>query len=81
MKNKLGSNTDDWLCIIVEKTNKLTQSEHYKFSQEWLKAIGKDGGTVGWTNKTTSTATFDDIVRAAREIYKEYPEILTALGI
>lgn len=73
MRNKLGSNTDDWLCIVVDKGR--VGSEHWKFSQEWIKAIGKDGGPLGWSNKTTSTATFDDIVRAAREIYKDYPKI------
>ncbi|WP_417786034.1 hypothetical protein [Tenacibaculum sp.] len=79
--DKLGRNTDDWLSIVVEKTNKLAQSEHYKFTQAWKKAIGYDGQAAGWTKKTTSSATIDDIYMAAKEIYKDYPEILKALGL
>lgn len=84
LKQKFGQTTDDWLSIIVDKGKR--GSEHDVFSKAWIKAIGQNGkngvpGIPGWTNKTTSTATFDDVVRAAREIYKDYPEILKALGL
>lgn len=80
MKSKLGSDTDDWLSIVLSK-------EEYKmFTDNWIKAIGKEGkngtpGVSGWTGKTTKTATFDDVIEVAQKIYKDYPEILKALGI
>lgn len=82
--DKFGKTTDDWLSIIVER-GKLG-SEHDKFSKAWIQAIGQEGkngasGIPGWTGKTTKTATFDDVIKAAKEIYKDYPEILKALGI
>ena len=79
MFDKFGKTTDDWLSIVVDKGK--VGSEHYNFSEAWIKAIGKDGGPVGWTGTTTSTATIDDILEAARKIYKDYPEILKALGL
>lgn len=79
LKQKFGNTTDDWLSIIVDKG--VRGSEHDIFSKAWIRAIGRDGTSPGWTGKTTSTATFNDIIRAAKEIYKDYPEILKALGI
>lgn len=81
LQNKFGANTDDWLCIIVEKTNKLTQSEHYILSQKWLKAIGRKGQSPGTTGFNSDNVPFDVIIEQARKIYKDYPEILNALGI
>lgn len=75
MKSKLGPDTNDWLSIVLSK-------EEYKmFIGDWIKAIGKDGESIGWTGKTTSTATIKNIEEAARKIYKDYPEILKALGL
>lgn len=81
LQNKFGTKTDDWLCIIVEKTNKLTQSEHYVLSQKWLKAIGKKNQTPGTTGFNSDNVPFNVIIEQARKIYKDYPEILNALGI
>lgn len=79
LEGKLGRNTDDWLSIVVDKGK--VGSEHYNFTQAWKNAIGYEGQAAGWTKKTTNTATIDDIYRAARDIYKDYPEILKALGL
>lgn len=76
ISSKLGTNTDDWLSIVVEKG--FTGSEHYNFTQAWKNAIPyKNSGST----LNTLTATWDDVVAAARDIYKDYPEILKALGI
>ena len=81
LQNKFGAKTDDWLCIIVEKTKKLTQSEHYVLSQKWLKAIGKKNQKPGTTGFNSDNVPFNVIIEQARKIYKDYPEILNALGI
>ena len=63
---------------MVDKTNKHTLSEHYKFTQAWKNDIPyKSSGS----SLNTLTASWDDFVKAARGIYKDYPEILKALGI
>lgn len=81
LQSKFGANTDDWLCIIVEKTNKLTQSEHYILSQKWLKAIGKKGQSPGTTGFNSDNVPFNVVIKTAKDIYVDYPEILKALGI
>jgi hypothetical protein len=74
----LGSSTNKWKCIVVEAN----QAEHYPFfTKSWKEAIGYEGKAAGWTNKTTVTATLADIKAAAKEIYKDYPEILQGLGL
>ncbi|PHN99304.1 hypothetical protein CSC82_34720 [Rhodobacteraceae bacterium 4F10] len=78
---KFGKTTDDWLSIVVEKTNKLAQSEHYKFTQAWKKAIGYEGQAAGSTGYTTKNVPYDVLIEQARKIYKDYPEILKALGL
>ena len=55
MKNKLGSKTDDWLSIVVEKGK--IGSEHYNFTQAWKKAIGTNG-KAGTTGFHTENATY-----------------------
>jgi hypothetical protein len=81
IRNKIGSNTDDWLSIVVEKTNKLTQSEHYKFTQAWKKAIGYEKQAAGTTGFNTNNVPYNTFIKTAQDIYKNYPEILKALGI
>jgi RHS repeat-associated protein len=63
MENILGANTDDWMAVI------LTKEEHTMFTNAWRKAIPLDPGG-------TSDASIDMIVDAAKEIYKDYPELL-----
>lgn len=54
----------------------LTHEEHLKFTNAWSKQIGKNGSH---SLITTDSATPEDVVRAAKEIYADYPEILKAL--
>lgn len=46
----------------------VTKAEHQRFTNAWRKAIGYGDGTANATN--------DQILAAAREIYKDYPELL-----
>lgn len=65
---------NEMLSIVV------TESEHYDlFTRAWRNEIGLDGWKT--TRLTTSTATKNDIANAARNVYKDYPEILKALGL
>ena len=79
MESKLGKNTDDWLSIVVDKGK--VGSEHDIFSKAWLKAIGKKNGTPGTTCFNTDNVPYEVVIKTARDIYKDYPEILKALGI
>ncbi|GAL67724.1 hypothetical protein [Jejuia pallidilutea] len=74
IKNWLGSSTNNWKSIV------LTRAEHQVFTNGWRQRIGY-GNVNGSFGVNTSTATLLDIQRAAREIYKDYPEILRALGL
>jgi hypothetical protein len=56
----------------------LTKAEHQAFTNAWRKAIGYLGDK---TAVTTATATKAQIEAAARTIYKNYPNILKALGL
>jgi len=78
--DKLGKNTDDWLSIVVDKIRKTPPSEHYIFTQAWKKAIGTNG-KAGTTGFHTGNAPYKVIIKTAQDIYKNYPEILKALGI
>lgn len=66
--NVMGGSTDDWATIVV------TRSEHQVFTNAWRQAIpyGQDG---------TGMATRAQVEGAARNIYRDYPEILQALGL
>ncbi|MEE9377503.1 MAG: hypothetical protein V3V33_05660 [Candidatus Lokiarchaeia archaeon] len=75
VRNFLGSNTGNWKSII------LTPAEHQHFTNAWRNAIGYRGRAPGWTGYTTDNVTVEALKRAAREIYKDYPEILKALGL
>jgi len=56
----------------------LTREEHRKFTNEWR-------GLIGYINDNkkviTNNATREQVENAARKIYKDYPEILKALGL
>ena len=56
----------------------LTKTEHQVFTNAWRKAIGYVGDK---TAVTTATATKAQIEAAARIVYKNYPQILKALGL
>lgn len=63
----------------VHSTNERRTSS---FSTAWKNAIARDNQiSAGWTGANTSTATLEQIQTATREIYKNYPEILRALGL
>lgn len=51
----------------------LKPAEHLPFTKAWAKAIP--------TGQGTANATKESIEAAARQIYKDYPEILLALGL
>ena len=67
---KLGVKTDDMLSII------LTKEEHQAFTKAWRKAIDYKN-----TKARTDNATTEQIYDVAKEIYKDYPEILKALKL
>ncbi len=71
----IGSKTDDFKSIV------LTAKEHDQFTQAWKLAIGYDTKAAGWTGYRTSTVPLDVVKKVAKIIYKDYPEILTALGL
>ncbi len=56
----------------------LTKEEHQAFTNAWRKAIPYNN-SKGKVN--TDTAKPEDVMRAAKAIYKKYPEILKALGL
>ncbi len=76
IRNFLGSDTGKWKSILLDK-----KLEHLDFSAAWQKAIGYKGHSPGWTGFNSDNVTVEAMKRAAREIYKDYPEILKALGL
>jgi hypothetical protein len=73
----LGANTGTWKSIVV----KAGAAEHFPlFTQKWKNLIGY-GNIPGSLNVTTTTAQLSHIKDAARIVYKDYPEILLALGL
>ena len=68
---KLNPNTE-MKCMA------LTEAEHAVFTQAWRNAIGYSTDVNAVI--TTLTATTDDVLKAAAEIYKKYPEILRAIA-
>ena len=62
---QMGGKTNDWSTIVV------TRAEHQTFTNAWRHAISYGAGT-----RNASRA---DIDRAARQIYADYPEILSKL--
>jgi RHS repeat-associated protein len=63
----LGQAESQMLSVAV------TRAEHQAFTNAWRQAIPYGAGTAGATPQT--------ILAAAREIYKDYPAILNALGL
>lgn len=63
----LGSSPGSMLSVGV------TKAEHQIFTNAWRKMIPYGEGTAN--------ATREQIMKAAREIYKDYPDILKALGL
>ena len=53
----------------------LTKEEHKVFTQQWRKHIGYDKIDEA-KGITTSSATKDKIIEAAKKVYKDYPEFL-----
>ena len=62
----------DMLSIV------LTKEEHQAFTRAWRSKIGykNDRNAI-----TTINATPEDVKKAAKDIYRNYPEILKALGL
>jgi|GEM_PF-1892942 len=54
----------------------LTPQEHQAFINAWRNAIGYDNMK---SVLTTSSATLDDVWRAAQSVYRQYPELLDAV--
>lgn len=75
IRNFLGSDHGKWKSIV------LTTAEHQRFTTAWVRAIGRRGGNPGWTGYTSDNVTVEAMKRAAKQIYKDYPEILKALGL
>ena len=68
--NTLGIKGDDIPSVV------LTKEEHKKFTAAWRKAIGyKNSGA----DITTTSANKEEILEAAKNIYKDYPELLKAI--
>jgi len=63
----IGQNVSDMLSVA------LTTAEHQGFTNAWRAKIGYGKGTAG--------ATPQQVMDAAWEIYKDYPDILHALGL
>lgn len=68
--NTLGIKGDDMPSVV------LTKEEHKKFTAAWRKAIGyKNSGA----DITTASANKEEILEAAKNIYKDYPELSKAI--
>ncbi len=68
----LGQTAKNMPSIVV------TKAEHLVFTKAWRAEIGYAGQKV---TTTTLNATKAQVEAAARKIYKDYPEILKALGL
>jgi hypothetical protein len=58
----------------------VTQEEHKIFTKAWSDRIGRDG----WKTREFTTSTVPNqqyVLDVAKDIYKDYPEILKALGL
>jgi hypothetical protein len=67
----LGMNPGDMPSVA------LTREEHAMFTRLWQQQIGYDK----WLSSAirTSTASVEDIWRAAQEVYKDYPTLLESV--
>ncbi len=68
-----GEKESDMISIV------LTESEHQAFTKAWRSQIGYEGSTKAAV--TTLNATKSEVEAAAREVYKNYPQILKKLGL
>ena len=68
--SKLGLKEDDMPSIV------LTKEEHKKFTAAWREEIAYSNSKNG---TTTTTATKEDILNAAKKIYKDYTEIFKTI--
>lgn len=64
---KMGQEISEMPSIV------LTKAEHLIFTNKWRKAIPYGKGTAA--------ATKEKVLEAAKDIYKDYPEILKALEL
>ncbi|MBK8563007.1 MAG: hypothetical protein IPN76_06585 [Saprospiraceae bacterium] len=71
----LGTGTGSWKSVV------LTKAEHDIITARWRNFINYDGLPPGSLGVNTSTAMINHVKDAAREIYKDFPEILLALGL
>lgn len=56
----------------------LTKEQHQHFTSAWRNKIGYSNSK---NPLRTNTAAKKDVINAARDIYKDYPEILKAIGL
>lgn len=56
----------------------LTPEEHQLFTQKWRNLIGYSNSNA---DIVTETASVEDIKKAARKVYEDYPEILALLEL
>ena len=68
--SKLGIKESDMPSIV------LTKEEHKKFTEAWKKAIGYENSG---SSLVTGNVNSEEILNAARDIYKDYPELLKAI--
>jgi hypothetical protein len=54
----------------------LTKEEHKSFTAAWREEIGYKGSL---NSVNTETATKDQVLSAAKKIYKDYPELLKTI--
>ncbi|MCB9737870.1 MAG: hypothetical protein H6747_01305 [Deltaproteobacteria bacterium] len=62
-----GGKASEWLSVAV------TKAEHQAFTNAWRSAIPYGPGT--------RSATRESVIEAAKDIYKDHPAILRALGL
>ncbi len=57
----------------------VTPEEYAKFTKLWRSRIGYDGDVK--VDVTTVNATVEKVIQAAKEVYKDYPEIIKSLNL
>ena len=67
---QMGLKEGDMLSIV------LTKEEHKSFTAAWREEIGYKGSL---NSVNTETATKDQVLSAAKKIYKDYPELLKTI--
>ena len=72
----LGGGTGYWKSIVLKAAD-----EHPAFTAQWRYWIPCQNQPPGPLGVNTTTAQLSHIQDAAREIYRDFPEILQALGL